>query len=1411
MVKFLYSRFLRRIEFIARVGVVLSLIAALEFALPDAQRSITRSKAATVASSGLLLHLNASDSNSYSGSGTAWNDLSGNGKNATLTAGTLNAATSSTPRSLTTGSGTYASLPSGFSDFSNGFSAQATVDLATADVWERIIDFATDYNGGAFVAGDGDNSSNILFARAGSTTDLVLEFYGARGANPQYLGRCISYGAISTGFHNYAVSMTPGAGSTTCAMYKDGVALSVSNTLVRMPDNVTRTANFIAHSNWTADADLGGKFKSLLVYNRPLSSSEVADNWTADRQSTSPGNLTASATSQTSVSLSWAAPSSVGISSITDYVVEYSTNNSSWNTFADGTSTATSAVVTGLSAGTSYYFRVSGVNATVTGLASTSLTQSTNAAYVATFDSQGGSSIGSATWTAGSSVTLGSTPTRAGYTFNGWSTSPTGSTLVYQTTTPTRSGNSVVYSAGYGKSAGDAASVLTSQGANFNKVRYRMEANYNGTLRYADVTFDKWSGANIANIAIPDLADARVIKTNVSNLSIDSNWPGFASVASGVTTGSGKSGRLELWPYDYNTATTGISPAGNGSIYDNDDTSAGSAAYGSFQVHNLTDSQTVLAWNHHGIANPDIGFGNNLGSTHTDWTFMGNTNFNLTTWKLQVFVGDLYAANASFTPVVNADTTFYAQWTPNNLTVTYNSQGGGAINSGTTVTGGSIAASPGTPVRANYDFKGWYTASSGGSPISFPYTHNQTSNFTLYAQWITAQSALSVTGAPSTLAYQSSVTLGTSGGSGTGALTWSTSTPSVCNVGSATGVVTMSVSVGSCTVTATKAADADYYISSGSVTISATMASQSALSVVGTSSGTYLGSISLATSGGTTGGSVTWSSGASTACTVNSSGVVSITSGTGSCSISATMAGNSNYNSVTSAVFSISVGKASQSTLTVSSTSVVYGANLSLTTSGGSGGGSISWQVIAGTCTISSSTLNPGDAGSTCQVRATKATDANYLVANSATTSITITKASQSGFNITNASSFYAGATLALTASGGQTSGSISWSVASGTCSISSNTLTSTRGGITCVVEATRSGDTNYFSSTDSLTVTVHKNAQVLTFRSSAPLNATVGSTYTVSVDSDAFLAPTISIANGSTSICSVTAGIVTFLAVGTCTISATQSGSDAYLSASSSQTISVASAPPTTIASNVQSPLSPTSTLAVTTESTVASATSVPSQSPRVPTTTTPWQVIATTTTTTLVADPSQPQLLNDGKSPHLAAGDTSSFVRGQRVKATVQNVNGTMVITLPNNVTVTIGSSNPTGKSVSVGSDGVLRMFRKDVVDIAASGLVPGTTYTLFLFSTPIEVGRGEVRADGTVKTSVQIPSDLKFGEHTVQVNGVGPSNEVVTTQLGIEVLKKKRSTSNMVLVLLAAVCLALLSGRPIFANRRAKRNNA
>lgn len=78
--------------------------------------------------------------------------------------------------------------------------------------------------------------------------------------------------------------------------------------------------------------------------------------------------------------------------------------------------------------------------------------------------------------------------------------------------------------------------------------------------------------------------------------------------------------------------------------------------------------------------------------------------------------------------------TLYAIWSANSLTITYDSKGGTAVTSGTTTTGSSIASAPTAPTKTGYTFAGW-SATDGGSAVTFAYIHGKTADFTMYALW----------------------------------------------------------------------------------------------------------------------------------------------------------------------------------------------------------------------------------------------------------------------------------------------------------------------------------------------------------------------------------------------------------------------------------------------------------------------------------------------------------------------------------------------------------------------------------------------------------------------------------------------------------------------------------------------------
>ena len=92
-----------------------------------------------------------------------------------------------------------------------------------------------------------------------------------------------------------------------------------------------------------------------------VASTASAATFTNPAVPAAPWGVTATTGVNATVNISWSVPFDGG-APITDYVVQYSTDWQTWNTYDDGVSTATSAVITGLTAGTTYHLRVGAIN-----------------------------------------------------------------------------------------------------------------------------------------------------------------------------------------------------------------------------------------------------------------------------------------------------------------------------------------------------------------------------------------------------------------------------------------------------------------------------------------------------------------------------------------------------------------------------------------------------------------------------------------------------------------------------------------------------------------------------------------------------------------------------------------------------------------------------------------------------------------------------------------------------------------------------------------------------------------------------------------------------------------------------------------------------------------------------------------
>ena len=424
-----------------------------------------------------------------------------------------------------------------------------------------------------------------------------------------------------------------------------------------------------------------------------------------------------------------------------------------------------------------------------------------------------------------------------------------------------------------------------------------------------------------------------------------------------------------------------------------------------------------------------------------------------------------------------------------------------------------------------------------------------------------AQATLTITTTAGT--YGSTLTLETSGGSGTGNLLFAVTDTGTAQC-SVTGSTLSAAHGGTCQVTAVKVADGNYEATSDVRTITFAKAAQAALSITSTN-GTFLETLTLTTSGGSGAGAVTY--------TLNSAGTANcalssdvLTPGhAGTCTVTATKATDTDYLVESSTVTTITFAKAAQGTLTITSTNGTFLETLTLTTSGGSGSGLVTYVLdSAGTanCSLSNGILTPGHAG-TCTVTATKATDTDYLVRSSSSTTITIAKAEQAALSVTNTSAI-PGISLTLATTGGSGIGAVTFTVSSAGatgCSITAGLLDSTGPG-TCTVYATKATDADYLAmQSASVGIIVSKLTQAALVVSSTDTTYLETLTLTTTGGSGTG-AVTFAVTESGTAGCSITSGILHVTGAGSCSVTATKATDALYLERSSAATtITVAKA----------------------------------------------------------------------------------------------------------------------------------------------------------------------------------------------------------------------------------------------------------
>jgi hypothetical protein len=267
------------------------------------------------------------------------------------------------------GTGSYTAASSSVTPAGQVFRAIPTL---TSNNSNGVAEANTGTTANAFLLFDGSTSSQYLTRRNDSDTPKrYFQYTFANGLKSLIGGYTMSPSdAWYDSVHRWELSGS-NDGSTFTTL--DTRVVSWAGPSEVKTFTLAAPANFSTY-RWTLTPDGNDAFAGLSAVQ--LTAVPVVTPPAA------PTSLTATA-GNAQASLAWTAPSDNGGSAITDYSVQFSTDSgSTWSTFSRTASTTASQVVTSLTNGTAYVFRVAGINANGTGTytaASSSVTPSASA------------------------------------------------------------------------------------------------------------------------------------------------------------------------------------------------------------------------------------------------------------------------------------------------------------------------------------------------------------------------------------------------------------------------------------------------------------------------------------------------------------------------------------------------------------------------------------------------------------------------------------------------------------------------------------------------------------------------------------------------------------------------------------------------------------------------------------------------------------------------------------------------------------------------------------------------------------------------------------------------------------------------------------------------------------------------
>jgi hypothetical protein len=269
----------------------------------------------------------------------------------------------------------------------------------------------------------------------------------------------------------------------------------------------------------------------------------------------------------------------------------------------------------------------------------------------------------------------------------------------------------------------------------------------------------------------------------------------------------------------------------------------------------------------------------------------------------------------------------------------------------------------------------------------------------------------------------------------------------------------------------------------------------------------------------------------------------------------------------------LAAGQTINFTSTAPSPGIVGGQTYTVAATGGASGNQVTFTVdpsSSGACAISGANEVTFLAVGMCTIDANQAGGGEYTAAPQVQQAFPVRKAQSVAItSIPPSPAIAGGPTYSVTTTGGGESPnpvvvSIDPSAMS-VCTVSEAVVSFIAVG-TCLIDASRAGDSEYAAVQTQQPVTVSGKPQTIGFTSAAPTSAVVGGTYTPSTATSSGLLAVLTIDPASSSVCTISGPTVSFVGVGTCTINADQKGNHEYAPGHEHQSFTVFAGPVVTV-----------------------------------------------------------------------------------------------------------------------------------------------------------------------------------------------------------------------------------------------------